>query len=132
MEARNIKNEVVEIMQNHGLQVEQIGRDKYLINNNVIVLLRYSQIYYDKNITWFGIRESLFYENEVDFLLLIIHDSDNVLVTPFELLQSIPNFVNLASSNSTYEIHIDPVNYIINETDLNLILYLNSYGQLSL
>lgn len=110
MEARNIKNEVIEIIRDMGFHVEQIGRDKYLVNNTFIILLKYSQIYHNKNITWFGLRESLFYENEVDFVFFIIEDSDTVLVTPFESMQDISDFINLAPSNSTYEIHIDPVN----------------------
>jgi hypothetical protein len=113
-----------------GFHVHRIRRDKYIINKKTIIILKYSQIYPDQNITWFGLKESLFYENEVDFVFFIIDNSNNVLVTPFKSIQDIPKYVNLAASNSTYEIHIDPVNYNLNETNKNLNLYLNNYSQL--
>jgi hypothetical protein len=92
--------------------------------------LKYSQIYPDKNITWFGLTESLFHRDYVHFVLFIVGDSDTVLVTPYESIQDIDNFVKLAPSNLTYEIHIDPDYYTVSETPWNLNQYLNDYEQL--
>jgi len=124
------KNKVIDILKGMGFHVQRIRRDRYIINKTNIIVLKYSQIYPDQNITWFGLRESLFYKNKVDFVFFIIDNSNTVLVTPFESIKDIPNHVNLAPSNSTYEIHIDPVNYNINETQRNLNPYLNNYSQL--
>lgn len=130
LESKNTKNKVIKIIRDKGFYVERRGRDKYRVNYTFIVLLKYSRIYYGEDNTWFGLAESLFNENDVDFILFIIQDSDTVLITPFALMRDISHFVNLASSNLTYEIHVDPINYFFYETPWNLNPFLNNYNQL--
>lgn len=68
--------------------------------------------------------------NVLNLILFIIENSETVLVTPLESMQEISDFIDLAPSNNTYEIHIDPTNLIEEKTPWDLNQYLNDYEQL--
>ncbi|MFW9879246.1 MAG: hypothetical protein ACFFG0_39715 [Candidatus Thorarchaeota archaeon] len=105
-------------------------REKYIVNDRYVIILKYSQIYQEKDTTWFGLKEDIFKEENVDFVLFVIQDSDNVLVASYESIKNIPDYVDLAPSNSNYEIHIHPDFYTIRETQTNLSHTLNNFDQL--